>query len=199
MKTKSLLSRKVQLAFGSAVLTVLAVGAISYRGMLVSSASSRSVRHTHEVLENLQDLLLAAESIESSYRGFVLTGKESYLESYRATILRAEKDETTIRALTVDNPEQQHQLSTLEKLAAQKIQFADTVIGLRRAKGSEAAADAVRSGLGQRIMDEFQRVVRNMQDEELRLLVLRDADAKRRLNQNPRRSVSKRWKGPVAA
>ena len=30
-------------------------------------------------------------------------------------------------------------------------------------------------------MDEFQGVVREMQDEELRLLVMRDADAKRRL------------------
>jgi PAS domain S-box-containing protein len=183
MKTKSLLNRKVQLAFGSAILTLLAVGAISYRGMLVSSASSRSVRHTHEVLENLQDLLLAAESIETSNRGFVLTGEKSYLESYRAMILRAEKDETTIRALTVDNPEQQRQLPALEKLAAQKIQFAEMVIGLRRDKGSEAAADAVRSGSGQRIMDEFQQVVREMQAEELRLLVLRDADAKRRLYQ----------------
>jgi hypothetical protein len=35
MTTKSLLSRKVQLAFGSAILTLLVVGAISYRGMAV--------------------------------------------------------------------------------------------------------------------------------------------------------------------
>jgi hypothetical protein len=32
------------------------------------------VRHTHEVLENLQNLLIASGSTESSYRGFVLTG-----------------------------------------------------------------------------------------------------------------------------
>ena len=45
MRTKSLLSRKMQLAFGSAILTLLVVGAISYRGIVVSSESDRLVRH----------------------------------------------------------------------------------------------------------------------------------------------------------
>src|SRR3984893_3915829 len=177
------MNRKVQLAFGSAILTLIAVGAIFYRGMVVSRESERWVRHTYEVLENLQDLLLAAESIESSYKGFVLTGQESYLESYRASILRAEQDEATVRNLTLDNPEQQRHLPALERLAAQNIQIAAMVSSLRRAKGLEAAADAIRSGAGQRTMDEFQGIVRELQDEELRLLWLLDADAKRRLGQ----------------
>ena len=42
MTTKSLLSRKMQLAFVSVILTLLVVGAISYRGMVLSSESDRS-------------------------------------------------------------------------------------------------------------------------------------------------------------
>ena len=57
------------------------------------------------------------------------------------------------------------------------------VINLRRAKGLEAAAHATAGGLGQRSMDEFQGMVRGLQDEELRLLVLRNGDVKRRLGQ----------------
>ena len=89
MKSKPILNRNVQIELGSAILILLVLGAISYRAMVVSSESARSVRHAHAVLENLQDLLLAMESIESSYRGFVLTGKESYFHSYRASISRA--------------------------------------------------------------------------------------------------------------
>ncbi len=178
-----MLTRKVQLAFASAILTLLVVGAMSYRGMVVSRESDRWVRHTHEVIENLQDLLLAMEGIESSYRGFALTGKESYLESYRASILGAEQHEATVRNLTLDNSKQQHRLPVLESLAAQKIQFGEMVISLRRAKGLEAAAHALEGGLGQRSMDEFQGIVRELQDEELRLLVLRNGDVKRRLGQ----------------
>src|SRR5579863_4902392 len=183
MKTKSLLSRKVQLAFASAILTLLVVGAICYRGMVVSSESDRWVRHTHEVLENLQDLLSAMQSAESSYRGFVLTGTESYLDLYRASMLRSEQEDTIIRDLTVDNALQQRKISALERLAAQKNQYAVSIIDLRRAKGLDAAADPIRGGEGQRIMDEYREVIREMQDEELRLLALRDAEAKRRLGQ----------------
>jgi PAS domain S-box-containing protein len=183
MKTKSLLNRKVQLALGVAILASLVVATISYRSMVASTESDRWVRHTHEVLENLQNFLAEMQSIESSYRGFALTGKESYLESYRASTLRAEQGETTIRNLTADNPKQEILVPTLERLAAQKIQFGERVISLRRTTGMEAAADAVRSGTDERIMGEFQSVVRQMQGEELRLLMLRDAAAKRRLGQ----------------
>ena len=119
----------------------------------------------------------------TSDRGFVLTGKESYLEPYRASILRVEQYEATVRKLTLDNPQQQRELPALERLAAEKIQFAEMVISLRRTKGLEAAASAIESGLGQQTMDKFQGIVRGLQDEELRLLVLRNGDAKRRLGQ----------------
>jgi CHASE3 domain sensor protein len=122
------------------------------------------------------------QSIESSYRGFALTGEESYFEFYRANILSTEQGEATLRNLTADNPKQEVLVLALERLTAQKIQFGERVIGFRRTTGL-AAADAVRSGPGELIMDEFQGVVRQMQDEELRLLMLRDADAKRRVGQ----------------
>jgi PAS domain S-box-containing protein len=183
MKKKFVLNWKLQLAFGSAILTLLVVAVMSYRGFVESRESDRWVRHTHEVLESLQDLLFAMQGVESSYRGFALTGKDSYLESYRASILGTEQDETTLRNLTADNPEQQSQLPALERFAAQNIQFGEGIISLRRTMGLEAAADAIRSGPGQQIMEEFQGVVRGMQTEELRLLILRDADAKQRLGQ----------------
>ena len=183
MKKQSLLNWKLQLAFGSAILTLLAVGAMSYRGIVESRESDRLVRHTHEVLESLQDLLFAVQGVESSCRGFVLTGKDSYLESYRASILSTEHAETTVGNLTADNPEQLRALAALERLAAQKIQFGEGVIRSRRTMGLEAGANAIRGGPGQQIMEEFQGAVRGMQNEELRLLILRDADAKQRLGQ----------------
>jgi len=183
MKTKSLLNLKVQLAFGAAILTMLAVGTISYRALAVSGELDQWVGHTHEVLENLQKLMLAMQNVESSFRGMVVTGNESYLESYRANFASAEQYELTVRRLTVDNPAQQRQLPALESLSARKVQFNDGVIRLRLAKGFQAAADAMGDGTGTQLMDEFQAVIRSMQDEELRLLALRSVDARRRLDQ----------------
>ena len=49
--------------------------------------------------------------------------------------------------MTVDNPEQQRRLPALEKLVAQKIQRAETIVGLRRTTGLQAAAADIRSVL----------------------------------------------------
>ncbi len=181
---ETVLNRKVQLAFGSAVAIFLVVGRVSYRSIVMSGESERWVRRTHEVLETLQNLVADMARIESSDRGFALTGEESYLESYRASTLSAEQDEAAVRNLTKDNPKQQLQLPALEQLLTRKIRLGDVVISLRRAKGVEAAADAIGSGQGQRIMTECLGIVSKMQDEELRLLLLRNVEAKRRLGQS---------------
>jgi PAS domain S-box-containing protein len=183
MKTKSLLSLKTQLAFGSAILTLLVVGAISYRGMAVSGESDRWVRHTHEVLEKLQDMLSARQSIVSSYRAFLLTGKDSYLDSYRASKMSAESAEAAVHTLTSDNPAQQRQFPALDDLAAKQIERAEMVIGLRSTRGMEAAAEVIQNGEGQRVLDEYQAIVGEMQNEEMRLLAIREADARERLGE----------------
>ena len=61
MKAKSLLSRKMQLAFGSVILTLLVAGAISYWGIVVRRESDRLVRYTQ--VRKLQD-----EALRESWR-----------------------------------------------------------------------------------------------------------------------------------
>jgi diguanylate cyclase (GGDEF)-like protein/PAS domain S-box-containing protein len=172
---------KMRLAFASAMLTLLVVGAISYREMVVSRDSARWVSHTHEVLESIHDLVFAVESIGSNSRGFALTGKESYLESYRTGVAKVAQDQAAIRQLTLDNPVQERQIPLLESVTARKIQGAETVIRLGRAQGLAAVATQNESDQG--TMEEFLAVVGKMQREELRLLVLRTAETKRLLSQ----------------
>jgi len=174
------LKRRVQLAFGSAIVILLVVGAVSYRGIFLSSESDRWVRHSHEVLENLDNLVAAMERIESSDRGFALTGEVVYLESYRASVLSAGQDAAAVRDLTKDNPRQQLQLPALEEVMAQKMRLGDVVIRLRQTKGVGAAAEAIGSGQGQRIMADYLGLVSKIQDEELRLLSLRNVESNRR-------------------
>ncbi len=183
MKKKSLLSGKVQFAFGTAILALLVVGAISYRAIVVSSDSNLWVRHTHEVIENLEDLRAAMQMVESSARGYLLTGNESFLESYHAGVSKTQEDEALARRQTVDNDGQQRRLSALELLTAQNFTLAEKTLNLRRTVGSQSANSAILVGSGKPIIDDFQSVTGEMRSEELRLLQLRDADAQRRLNQ----------------
>jgi CHASE3 domain sensor protein len=101
-----------------------------------------------------------------------LTGDESHFESYRYSIENAAQADKIVRHLTADNPVQQLQFSALERVIAEKIHFDDTVVELRRTRGLEAAGNALRNGSGQRIMDQFQGMIHDMQNEELGLLSL---------------------------
>src|ERR1700722_19634682 len=102
MRSKSLLHLNMQLAFASAMLILVVVAAIFYRGMVVSRENERWGSHTHEDLESVQDLACGVDSIESDARVFSLTGKTSYSESYRAGLLQVTQDQARIRDLMVD-------------------------------------------------------------------------------------------------
>src|ERR1700722_6214277 len=104
----SLLNRKMQLTLGSTIMTLVVVGTISYRSMVVSRESARPVSRTHH-----------------------------------AGLISGVQDQTAIRYLTLDNPEQQRQISVLESLTAQSIQDAKLLMSLHRARGP--AVDAIRN------------------------------------------------------
>src|ERR1700691_37036 len=133
--SKPLPKWKMQLAFGSAILTLLVTGTMSYRGLVASDEGARWVAHTHQALERIDDLLLAVRSNEATTRGFLLTGDESYLDSHERNILLAERDLATIAALTADNPGQQRQISVVDALLAARVRRWEQVIGIRRTKG----------------------------------------------------------------
>ena len=174
-------NRKVQLGFGAAILTLLGAGVISYRALVESNRSLGWVRHTDQVLDQLQELLYASQNIESNSVGFALTGDKSYIESFNGNILREARAEGSIEQLTVDNAAQQHRVPVLKKLLAQKIRLSESVIDLRRAKGLEAAAALVGDGAGHQTTGDIQDLVLEMQNEERRLLAARDAGAIRQL------------------
>jgi diguanylate cyclase (GGDEF)-like protein/PAS domain S-box-containing protein len=181
MKTGSVVNRKVKIAFGSAIIALLLVGSISYRGIRMSEESERWVRHTHEVLESLSSLVSAIDSVESSYRGYALTGQDSYLDTYHSSVEDTRRAEEKVHGLTADNTSQQQRIPELEQLVAQKIHFGDSVIALRKTQGFEAAQQLIQSGSGQQFMKQIQAAAGEMRTDELRLLVLRDADANRDL------------------
>jgi PAS domain S-box-containing protein len=181
---KSFLNQKVQLAFGLAILTLLFIGTTSYRWMNVSDESTRWVWHTHEILLNIQDLILSMEGLDSSSREFVLTGKESALEPYRASVLKVEADLEAIHNLALDNDVQQRQLPAVAKLAAENIQYADKIIELRRTQGLAAATAAIGSEPDEQVKDQFQAAVGELQSEEEHLRAEREAKTERYSSQS---------------
>lgn len=155
------------------MLIMLLIGGLCYRWTLVSDESDRWVGHTREVLAKIQDLELAIATVESDSHDFAFTGNNSSLDSYHATVLRANQDLEAIRDLTTDNPIQQQQIPFLASALGQYSGYADTIVSLRRAQGRAAAAGFVGTGQDQRAIDQIQTLLLKLGDEENRLQSLR--------------------------
>jgi PAS domain S-box-containing protein len=177
MSSATFSKRTVQLAFGSAIVILLAMGGLSYRSTIASDESERWVRHTRDVLDDLQNLSAGMAEISSSIRRFVITGEDSDLEPYRTARLEVERLTSVLRDATLDNPEQQRRLPILEKLASERMQRAEFIIALRKNRGIEEAMTSVREGPTVRVTAEYKAVVLELQGEEERLLALRNAAA----------------------
>jgi signal transduction histidine kinase len=168
----------LQIAFGSAIVLLVFVSALSYRSIIMSNENALWVTHTRDVLKSIQLLRYSVVAISFNIGRFLITGDDSYLETYRANLLGIEQERARVGSLTLDNMIQQRRLPVLDSLIAQRIERAELLITLRRTTGLEAAADSIRSGGGDEIMDKFQVVADQFQNEELRLLAMRDAEAK---------------------
>jgi len=175
-----------QIAGGAAIpiLAILTLGSFCYHGTQSLIQTSYWVAHTHEVLSEIAELLAGLKDAETGQRGYVITGREEYLESYRQTLDNIDRSAKRLRTLTTDSREHQRRLDTLQPLIQEKFQELDRTIELRRRDGFQAALRVIDEGRGKRAMDSIRDVLKEMSVAEDALLKVRGRDnelASRRL------------------
>jgi PAS domain S-box-containing protein len=168
--------KRIFISFVLAMLVLVLAGVGAYRQRQRTVATQQWVRHTYEVLGELDTTLSLMQDVETGSRGYIVTGQKSYLEPYnRATPLLPQRIQN-LRRLTADDPEQEHRLDALEPLISQRIRIAETNIATRRIQGAVAAAQAVSEGQGKQTMDDLRGVIREMEAAENLLLMRRTDD-----------------------
>ena len=180
MKKQLTVALKVQAAFGAVMVVLLLVGFVAYRSVLSSFESAQWAQHTDEVLEHLANLRLRTESIENGYRDFALSGTDAFLERSRDNASLADDEQRALRALTVDNPQQQRRLSIIADLLQRMVQRGDTLESLRRTQRGADSAALIRSGQDASLLEAFRVAARDMEAQEQQLLRERKSAAARR-------------------
>ncbi|HEY8084442.1 MAG TPA: CHASE3 domain-containing protein [Methylophilaceae bacterium] len=167
---------KIAAGYAVALLMLFIVGMASYWNIseLLQSAESRA--HTFHVLQVVEQVASTLKDAETGQRGYLLTGEDKYLKPYLAAVETEGQTTQELRRLTTDNPNQQRNLDKLEPLVAAKLAELKETIELRRgAKGFDAALAVVRTDKGKQAMDDIRQVMREVRDEENRLLDLRNS------------------------
>ena len=161
---------KIGVGFGLVLLVFLIVATVSYRSTTRMIAASDLRKHTYEVLARLDDTFSLLKDMQIGQRGYVLTGEESFLEPYQASLGKIEPAIQEVRRLTADNSQQQRRLDALEPIVKSRLAFAREMIDTRRTNSFEAALALVKTGRGKDLMDEVRKVIGEMESNEQDLL-----------------------------
>lgn len=169
--------RKIAAGFILAFLLLLVIGAVAYRSIDVLTNTSRLRAHTHEVLENISEMLSLLKDAETGQRGYIITGDQIFLDPYNKALDSLPKAVEKLRTLTADNPNQQRRISQAEPLIHDKLEELRETIDMRRKGDVAQVTQIVREGRGKKYMDELRGVADQMGQEERELLVKRAAEA----------------------
>jgi len=154
----------------------LAVLFICYRSLLQIDTDEYWVLHSYQVQGNLEILISDLENMETSERGYVITGQESFLDPYTISLPDVDKTFQALQIMTADNAAQQQSLSTMKPLITAKLANLQSTISLRMTAGFSAAQANVSSDVGKQIMDSIRTIVATMQAKESGLLSTRTND-----------------------
>ena len=172
------INNNIAVGFGL-TLTILVINAgITYRNIQKAIATSNWVSHTNEVLAALEGTLSTLKDAETGQRGYLITGRENFLQPYNIATKSVNDHVQQVKKLTLDNPIQQRRIGILEPKIAEKFNYLNQTIALRRQKGFAAAQQIVLSERGKQEMDEIRVLVAQMKGEERQLLQQRSQDAK---------------------
>lgn len=162
--------KRILVGFGAASAIVVGIGVVSYRSINQLNSTSHWVEHTQVVLNQLEEMMSQLTDAETGQRGYIITGKDFYLDPYRTATQQVYQNFQELRQLTVDNPKQQQRLKRLEPLMNRKLAFLKETISIRKQQGFTAAAQLIDTDEGQQLMNNIRLIVHQMKNEEKVLL-----------------------------
>ncbi len=160
---RGIIRRNIALPLFVGLITIgVFVGLIAY---LVSTTSL--AEHSERVIGKANQMLRLAVDRESSMRGFLLTGDESFLAQYEngGPLFKAQMDE--LQGLVADNPMQLEKLKQIAAIQERWNRFAEDLIDARRRM--QDVASVVASGRGKMEFDETRKQFDDFLTVELRL------------------------------
>lgn len=175
--------RSIAVLFAIGFVFACALAALAWNQYRQFQSDLRWTDHTHEVLATIDGIERGLLDSESSVRGYLLTGSIDYLQPYQSGRELAKHSVDKLLRLTGDNPHQQDLLRQILPLVQSKLDWMEHIIALRNTQHSQAAVDAVVTGIGKELMDDIRVLTKQMQEHEQSLLVertaKRDASSKR--------------------
>jgi CheY-like chemotaxis protein len=161
------------IGLAAGLLFFLASGLVAYSNIQSLRENDQAIRHTHQVLIALDDLLSTTQDAETGQRGFLLTGARTYLEPYLSAVAALPDKIEAVATLTQDNATQRANLAPLHRHVDAKLTELAETVRLRQGGSLEDALAVVRTDRGKIEMDAIRAQLALMAREEMRLREIR--------------------------
>jgi signal transduction histidine kinase len=161
------------LGFLLLLITALAAAFLSVR----RDEATRQVQQTLEIDGQLNRIQTLVTDAETGQRGFLLTGRLSYLDPYVAARRELEAALERLAGATAANPVQQRAIANLKTEIAAKLGELQETIDLRVANRPDAALAIINNDSGKETMARIRSLLAGMSEEERRLFEQRSARA----------------------
>jgi signal transduction histidine kinase/CHASE3 domain sensor protein/ActR/RegA family two-component response regulator len=169
----------IQGGFALALACLAAVAAASYLSLVRFAEDEARLTRTDLVLNRLLSLRAAESAAESRGRGYLISGDEADLGPFRKAVGQVNSDVAALRQLTAGNSVQQQRLAALAPLLGQQTGGLESLIGLRRTQGFEAARQALLIDSERKAHDSVVALTDEMMATESELLAQREARSRR--------------------
>ena len=173
--------RKRSILFLISMLALL-IGVIAISFFLVGqqAAIEASVKNALEAQLHLARVFSLLQDAETGQRGYLLTGKESYLDPYNSAVQQIPGEIGALRAMLADDEPSAQQLDALEASARDKLGELHRTIELATEGDKAGALALVDADEGEVAMDGIRDAIQAMDAGEQRTLSQAQAELLRR-------------------
>lgn len=166
--------QQVLTGFIISLIFVLFSAVTSYYSVKSMEEDAAWLNHTHEVIAKTESVNIQITKAESSMRGFLLTGRSSYLTPYNENIEGLPLVLADLRTLVDDNMLQSARADSLSTVVNKKLSIMARTLEENRLNGSEAGFKLLMTDQGKVVKDRIDQITREMILTEKNLLVKRE-------------------------
>lgn len=141
------------------------LGYVAVMGFVSSEEDTQWVEHTYEVIIESRKIQKSMVDLETGQRGFIITGKENFLEPFETAKKAIFSDIDALTQQTLDNPPQTARLNNLNRLVSSWLENAgEPEIDARKQfdRGEiafETVSDMLVNELGKSIVDDIRSIL----------------------------------------
>jgi signal transduction histidine kinase len=161
---KSALPLKILFPLVLGIVASLAIAVYAELGFRRLEIANRQMAIALEMEAALHEALSLIVDAETGQRGYLLTGKDEYLQPYQASVPKIGAAFHRLRELLAvhGTVEQRDSLGLLNQLFGKKLAELEAAIALYKKDGTDAAQALLNTGIGKRTMDEIRAGIQDM-------------------------------------